>query len=81
MNFYKKRRIKEYFKKYIGVIVGTGAFLLFGLVVMLVGFYMAGWSIVDWLQSKWATTFFIMLIFGLIGALVLYILWKKSKLL
>lgn len=81
MNFYQKRRIKEYFKKHIGVIIGTGTFLLTALVVMLVGFSLTGWSIVQWLQSKWAATFFIMLCFFLIGLVVLYILWKRSKLL
>lgn len=81
MNFYQKRRIKEYFKKHIGVIIGTGAFLITGLVVMLVGFSISGWSILKWLESPFAATFFIMLCFFLIGLVVLYILWKRSKLL
>lgn len=79
MNYYKKRKIKDFFKDHWKALVGTGSFLLAGVIVMLVGFAISGWSLLKWLESPFATTFFIMLVFGIIGAgIIIYLYARKG---
>lgn len=67
MNAIKKKKIKEFFKKYKGWIIGVGSFALLGAVGTLLGFEIANdWhAIRNWLASPYAITFFICLIVGL----------------
>lgn len=81
MDYYKKQRIKEKFRRHKGIIIGTIAFGLAGLVVMLVGFYVGGWNIIQWLTGPLGISFFIMLFFFICGTgIILYIFFvKKDK--
>lgn len=63
-------------KKKLALWLGTGSFLAIGLVALLVGFAMTGWSIIDWLKSDYAITTFVLL--G-VGALVLLVVWFNYK--
>jgi len=75
-----KKRLKKYFKEKWYLFLGTGVFLIAGIVALLVGFAMTGWSIIDWLKSPYAVTFFILIIIGLITAVVLFITYKRTHL-
>lgn len=61
MSDYGKYRFKKALRKYWGAFLGTGIFAIAGLVFILVGFQMTGWSLVDWLKSPYAVTAGIML--------------------
>lgn len=65
MDYYKKRAIKNKLIKHRKAIIGTGAFLLTGLVVMIVGFAISGWSIVKWFKD-YGITFTVCFAAGLI---------------
>ena len=80
MNSYKKKKLKKAIKEKWIWFVGTGLFLVGGLVALLIGFYMTGWSIIDWLKSPYATTFFVIIGVGLICGLCLVVSFKNSKL-
>jgi len=62
----KKAKVKKWLTEKKKWIITTGIFLLAGGIVMLVGFHMTGFSLIKWLQSPWATTFFIFLISGVL---------------
>lgn len=79
MDYYKKQRIKDHFKKNKKAYIWTGAFAGAALVVMLIGFAMSGWDLIKWLKSQWATTFFIMLILGGFGLFFFLFILKKLK--
>ena len=72
--------MKDFIKKKWGWILGTGAFLAIGLTTLLIGFNMTGWSIIDWLQSPYAVTFFIIIGIGLITVLLVVVGLKRAKL-
>ena len=72
--------MKDFIKKRWGWVLGTGAFLAIGLTTLLIGFSMTGWSIVDWLQSPYAVTFFIIIGIGLITILLIVVSLKRTKL-
>ena len=79
MNYYKKRNFKEKIKKNKGIIIGTTAFGLMGLFVLLFGFIFGGWNIIEWITGPLGISFFIMLFFFLIGAgIIIYIFSKKD---
>lgn len=59
---------------------GTGLFLAFGIGVLLYGFWMTGWSIIDWLQSPYAFTFFVILAACLLVGMWALLELKRSKL-
>lgn len=61
------------FRKKLFLIV-TVAFLVLATVLLLVGGYMAGWDIVGWFSSKWAT--YIYFGAGLYLLYAIYFLWK-----
>lgn len=80
MDYSRKNKIKKFFKERYKFIIGSGIFLTIGATVALVGFQIAGWSIVEWLKSPFATTTIIFLVVGgflLLMAFLLHII-KKS---
>lgn len=78
MNYDTKRKIQKWFKEKWKWLLGSGIFVTVGLVVMLVGFSVTGWSIVKWLQSPFATTSIIFIIIGAF-VFVMALLVKKQK--
>lgn len=81
MNYYKKQQLKEKFRRNKGIIIGTSAFALAGLIVMIVGFKVGGWDILGWITGPLGISFFIMLFFFICGTgIILYIFFvKKDK--
>ena len=80
MDYYKKERIKDWFRQHWKVLLGTGIFITVALVAMLIGFSMSGWDLIKWFQSVWAERFFICLAIGAIAYLVfLYIYFMLKK--
>ena len=77
MNFSTKRKIKKFIKEKWKFLLGSAIFLTVGLVVMLVGFSLSGWSIIQWLHSPWAVTSLIFIVGG-IFLFVMAILIKKQ---
>jgi hypothetical protein len=76
MQFNTKRKIKKWFKEKWKWLLGSGIFLTAGLVVMLVGFSMTGWSIIEWLKSPFCTTTIVCV---LIGAFLLILAFAIKK--
>ena len=74
------KKFKEFLKKYWGWFLGTGIFLAIGITTLLVGFEMTGWSIVAWLQSPYAITFFIILAISVLVLIVALVSLKRMKL-
>lgn len=71
-----KYKFKKFIKEKKGFVIGIGSFLLVGLIALFIGLGMSGWSLVKWLQSPYATTFFIMLACGLVlGAIIVIFLF------
>ena len=81
MNFALKLRIKTFWKKRWPIIVGSGSFLLIAGIILLVGFGLSGWSIVRWLQSGYAVTFFVLLFLGVFLAGWALFQWFRFKIL
>lgn len=77
MKYETKKKLRRFFKSKWKQLLGGAVFLTVGLVVMLVGFYISGWSIVEWLQSPWAITTLIFVIGG-IFLWVLAFFFKKQ---
>ena len=80
MNYNTKRKIKKFFKEKWKVLVGSGAFLLVGGVVMLIGFSVTGWSIMKWLQSPFAITTLIFVLAGVFVFVIALLLFKIHNL-
>lgn len=80
MNYNTKRKIKKFFKEKWKVLVGSGAFLLVGGVVMLIGFSVTGWSIIKWLQSPFAITTLIFVLAGIFVFVIILLLFKNQNL-
>ena len=76
MNYNTKRKIKKWFKERWKWLLGSGIFLTIGLVVMLVGFSVTGWSLIEWLKSPFAVT---TIIFILGGAFLLVLAFAIKK--
>ena len=76
MKFDTKRKIKKWFKEKWKWVLGSGIFLTAGLVVMLIGFSMSGWSFIKWLQSPFCTTTIVCV---LIGAFLLILAFAIKK--
>lgn len=71
-----KYKFKKFIKEKKGFVIGIGSFLLVGLIALFIGLGMSGWSLVKWLKSPYATTFFIMLACGLVlGAIIVIFLF------
>lgn len=65
MKFDTKRKIKKWFKEKWKFLLGSGIFLTIGLAVMLIGFSVTGWSLIEWLHSPWCVTTIIFLLTGI----------------
>lgn len=78
MNYEKKRKIKKWFKARWKFLLGSGIFLAVGVVVMLVGFSVTGWSLIKWLQSPFATTTIIFVIGGVFLLLMAFLIKKNA---
>lgn len=79
MNYNTKRKIKKWFKAKWKILLGSGIFLTVGLVVMLVGFSVTGWSIIKWLQSPFATTTIIFVLGGVFLLVLAFVLKKQVE--
>ena len=77
MDYNTKRKIKQFFKEKWKWLVSSAAFLTAGLVIMLIGMKVSGWSIIKWLQSPFATTSIIFIVGG-VFLLVMAFLIKKQ---
>ena len=80
MKYETKKKIKKFFKAKWKWILGRAIFLTAGLVVMLIGFSMSGWSLIRWLQSPFATTTIICVLAGLFFLVLAFVLKKQVEL-
>lgn len=74
----KKRKLRHFFKEKKAWLIGTGTFLLVGIVALVIGFGFAwGWdTIAKWFYSPAAITLYVLLgVFVLIFIRVL--VWAK----
>lgn len=76
-----KKKIKTLFKKKLGWIIGSGLFLIAGIVLLFVGFSITGWDFVKWLDSPYATTTIILLVLGVASAIILTLVFIQIKML
>lgn len=74
-----KKKIKTFFKKRLGWIIGSGVFLIAGIVLLFVGFSITGWDFVKWINSPYATTTIILLILGLASIFILVLVVIQIK--
>ena len=74
------KKIKKFFKERLLLAIGSLVFFVGGLVALLVGFQLSGWSIVDWLKSPYATTCFILVGVGAGIILIGYLTFKRLHL-
>ena len=81
MDYNTKRKIKKWFKSKWKFLLGSGIFLTVGLVVMLVGFSVTGWSIIKWLQSPFATTTIIFVLGGIFFLVLAFFVKKQAEIL
>jgi len=81
MNFYQKKKVRDFFKKSWGFFVGSGAFLLIASIIAIVGFSITGWSIVKWIQSPYAVTTAVFVVLGALIIAFIYVLWKRHNIL
>lgn len=76
-----KKRIKTFFKKKLGWIIGSGVFLVLGIVVFFIGLSVTGWDFVKWINSPYATTTLILLILGIACIVILTLVFIQVKML
>ncbi|MFA5575396.1 MAG: hypothetical protein WC994_10165 [Brumimicrobium sp.] len=76
----KKNGFKKFLKKQWKWLVTGGFFLISGLVVMLIGFTMTGWSLIEWIKSPYATTVLIIMLIGGVLLLLLLVEMKRRRL-
>lgn len=74
-----KKKIKTFFKKKLGWIIGSGVFLIAGIVLLFVGFSITGWDFVKWINSPYATTTLILLILGIACIVILTLVFIQIK--
>lgn len=76
-----KKKIKALFKKRLGWLIGSGVFLIAGIVLLFVGFSITGWDFVKWLNSPYATTTIILLVLGVASVIILTLVLIQAKML
>ena len=74
-----KKKIKTFFKKKLGWIIGSGVFLVLGIVVFFVGLSVTGWDFVKWINGPYATTTLILLILGIACIVILTLVFIQVK--
>lgn len=79
MKYQTKKKIKKFFKTKWKILLGSGIFLTSGLVVMLVGMAISGWSIIDWLKSRYAITSIAFIIVGAFLLLLAFLIKKQME--
>lgn len=80
MEYEKKRKLRLWFKARWKFLLGTGIFLLAGLVMLLVGMEVSGWSIISWLQSRWCVMTIVFVVAGASIFGMMFILKKNVDL-
>lgn len=73
MDSFKKYEFKQKIKKYKPILIGSGIFLVVGMIAWIVGCYMSGANIVEWLTSPFAITCYIIIAIGV--CILLFILF------
>lgn len=76
-----KKKIKTLFKKRLGWLIGSGVFLIAGIVLLFVGFSITGWDFVKWLNGPYATTTIILLVLGVASGIILTLVLIQAKML
>lgn len=76
-----KKKIKTLLKKRLGWLIGSGVFLIAGIVLLFVGFSITGWDFVKWLNSPYATTTIILLVLGVASWIILTLVLIQAKML
>lgn len=76
-----KKKIKALLKKRLGWLIGSGVFLIAGIVLLFVGFSITGWDFVKWLNSPYATTTIILLVLGVASVIILTLVLIQAKML
>ena len=76
MDYFKKKKIRDYLKRNKGLLIGSGAFLLVGATALIVGMYVSGWDFLKWIKTGYGLT---TLIFIIAGAFVLTMLFLLKK--
>lgn len=76
-----KKKFKEQLKKKLPWIIGSGLFLIAGIVLLFVGFAITGWNFIEWLNGPYATTTIILLIVGLASGIILSLVLIQAKIL
>ncbi len=77
MKFETKRKIKRFFRQKWKWLLGSAIFLTIGLVIMLIGMHISGWSIIAWLKSGYAITSIIFIVGGLFLLSLAFLLKKQ----
>lgn len=80
MEYLKKKHLKELLKQKLAFIISGGVFLLIGVIALIIGFYMSGWSIARWLQTPYAMTALICLLLFVFSSIIIVIEYKRRNL-
>jgi uncharacterized membrane protein len=76
-----KKKIKTFFKKRLGWLIGSGVFLIAGIVLLFVGFSITGWDFMKWINGPYATTTIILLVLGVASVIILTLVLIQAKML
>jgi uncharacterized membrane protein len=76
-----KKKIKTLFKKRLGWLIGSGVFLIAGIVLLFVGFSITGWDFMKWINGPYATTTIILLVLGVASGIILTLVLIQAKML
>jgi uncharacterized membrane protein len=76
-----KKKIKTLFKKRLGWLIGSGVFLIAGIVLLFVGFSITGWDFMKWINGPYATTTIILLVLGVASVIILTLVLIQAKML
>lgn len=79
MDYFKKKKIKAFFKNNKGKLISTGVFLSAGLIAIIIGMYMSGWSFLKWIKTGYGLTTLICVVLGLFIITMLWLFWKNIK--
>lgn len=78
----KKKTLQKWLKEHKAIVIGTGSFLLAGIIALLVGFEIKtkGHAIRNFLASPHAATLIILIVVGIffIGLFILSLIYMKK---